>query len=83
MDQFHEGEYVYVPCSMWPGAFPSEYLVTVEARDGEYSGFVETKYVRPSKTENNRGHIEGIVRDVKVDGITVQLPGAFLPRLWD
>lgn len=77
MTTFKVGQYVNVPCSIYPGAFPSEYLVILEAQDGEYSGFVQVEYVTPSQTEKAQGSIRGIVRKIEGGRITVQLPGSF------
>jgi hypothetical protein len=71
------GQDVNVSCNIYPGAFPSEYLVILEAQDGEYSGFVQVEHVTPSPTEKNQGSIEGIVREIEGDRITVQLPGQY------
>ena len=77
MTTFKVGQYVNVPCNIYPGAFPSEYLVILEAQDGEYSGFVQVEHVTPSPTDKTQGSIQGIVRAIEDDGITVQLPGQY------
>ena len=77
MTTFKVGQYVNVPCNIYPGAFPSEYLVILEAQDGEYSGFVQVEHVTPSPTDKNQGSIKGVVRVVEGGRITVQLPGSF------
>ena len=77
MTTFKVGQYVNVPCNIYPGAFPSEYLVILEAQDGEYSGFVQVEYVAPSPTDKSQGSIKGIVRAIEGDRITVQFPGQY------
>lgn len=77
MTPFKVGQYVDVPCNIYPGAFPSEYLVILEAQDGEYSGFVQVEYVAPSPTDKSHGSIKGIVRAIECGRITVQLPGQY------
>ena len=77
MTTFKVGQYVNVPCNIYPGAFPSEYLVILEAQDGEYSGFVQVEHVTRSPTDKSQGSIKGIVRAIEGGRITVQLPGSF------
>lgn len=76
MVPFEVGQYVAIPCDVRPGAFPSEFLVTLETLDGVSSGFVGTQYVKRTDDES-RGIIEGIVRKIEDDTITVQLPGSY------
>lgn len=77
MTTFEVGQNVNVPCNIYPGAFPSEYLVILEAQDGEYSGFVQLEYVTPSPSDKSQGLIKGIVRAIEGGRITVQLPGQY------
>ena len=77
MTTFKVGQFVNVPCNIYPGAFPSEYLVILEAQEGEYSGFVQVEHVTSSPTEKSQGSIKGIVRAIEGDRITVQLPGQY------
>ena len=77
MTTFRVGQDVNVSCNIYPGAFPSEYLVILEAQDGASSGFVQTKFITPSPTDKTQGSIQGIVRAIEDDGITVQLPGQY------
>lgn len=77
MTPFKVGQYVNVACNIHPGAFPSEYLVILEAQDGASSGFVQVEHVTPSPTEKNQGSIDGIVREIEGERIIVQLPGQY------
>ena len=77
MTTFKVGQDVNVSCNIYPGAFPSEYLVILEAQDGEYSGFVQVEHVTPSPTDKTQGSIQGIVRAIEDGRITVQLPGQY------
>ncbi len=77
MTTFQVGQYVNVLCDIHPGAFPGEYLVTLETHDGASSGFVRAEYVTLSQTGEAQGSIQGIVRAIEGDTITVQLPGSF------
>lgn len=76
MTPFEVGQYIVIPCGVRPGAFPSEFLVTLETLDGVSSGFVGTEYVKRTDDES-RGFIEGIVRKIEDDTMTVQLPGSY------
>lgn len=72
MATFQVGQYVDIPCDLHKGAFPGEYLVTLDTQDGPSSGFVQARHVNKPK-----GYIRGIVRKIDGDTITVQLPGSF------
>ena len=63
MNQFREGELVKIPCKIQQGAFPEEYLVTIETDDKEISGFVRKQFV--TMTGPSEGYIKAkiIVKD--------------------
>lgn len=77
MAAFQVGQRVDILCDIHPGAFPGEFLVILETQDGPSSGFVRAEHVTPSPTNKAQGSIEGIVRAIEGDTITVQLPGSF------
>ena len=72
--EIRQGERVPVPCKVGPGAFPDEYLITVNTAEGEISGFINTVQV----DENSDGaFIRGVVLGVMEDRISIKLPGSF------
>ena len=75
MGNFQEGDYVHVRCKIYPGAFPTEYLITLDTKNGVSSGFVPVKYV--DVIDKPKACIEGVVRKVDGNTITVQLPGSY------
>ena len=77
MATFQVGQRVSISCDIHPGAFPGEFLVTLETQDGVSSGFVRAEHVTLSSTSKARGSIQGIIRAIEGDAITVQLPGSF------
>ena len=77
MATFQVGQYVNVSCVVHQGAFPDEYLVTLETQEGASSGFVQAQFVTLSSTGEPKGLIQGIIRVIEGDTITVQLPGQY------
>ena len=72
MANFEPGEVVAVPAIVQQGAFPGEYLVTVQTNSGEMSGFVrERDFVTPQKT------IRAVVRSSSPAVLGVQLAGSY------
>ena len=72
---FEVGQDVRVSCSVSPGPFPDERLVTVETVDGPISGFVHSEDLIEKEKES--GFLAG--RVVAWDGeiVTVRLRGSF------
>ena len=68
------GEKILVPISVERGAFPTESLITFEAKDGPVSGFIRADLIR---NRNGRTFIEATVIEASEDAITVRLPGSF------
>jgi hypothetical protein len=72
MAKFEPGEIVAVPSIVQQGAFPGEYLVTIQTSSGEVSGFVrERDFVTPQKT------IRAVVRSSSLAVLGVQLAGSY------
>lgn len=72
--QFNVGDVVEIPCSVGPGAFSGERLITIELDGNPLSGFVQANYVRES---GDRGIILGRIKDVTDQTVTIQLPGSY------
>lgn len=72
--------YVHVRCTIRDGAFSTEYLVIIQAKEQSHVGFVPREYV--DKVDDRDDHsavIEGRVVDSGDDEtVTVQFPGAFV-----
>jgi hypothetical protein len=74
MSEVVRGERILIPISVDRGAFPTESLITVDAKNGPVSGFIRADQIH---TRNGNSFIEGVVLNVAEDAITVQLPGSF------
>lgn len=68
------GTQVRIPCSLGGGAFPDEYLITIDTADGPLSGFVDSDDVTK---DADAAYVLGIVCGAEGDRIVVSLPGAF------
>ena len=74
MAQIEPGQEIGVVCTLAPGPFPDEFLVTVETISGPMAGFVSGNYVI-----NREGHhfVRAVVKNVEVDRIDVWIAGSF------
>lgn len=68
------GTQVRIPCSLGGGAFPDEYLVTIDTADGPLSGFVDSDVI---KDAGDRAYVLGTVCGAEGDRVVVSLPGSF------
>jgi len=73
MPKFEPGESVAVPAIVQDGAFPGEYLITIQTNSGEVSGFVRDRdFVTPQKT------IRAVVRpESNPSVLALQLAGSY------
>ncbi len=76
MPEFKVGQTVKVFCDVHPGAFPTEFLVTLDAVPEPVSGFVKRDDVTVREGEAT-GFILGTITDVSPDAITVRIQGSF------
>jgi hypothetical protein len=76
MANFKPGDEVLIQCEIGPGAFPQEMLVTFETIDGPTSGFVRKDQISLSD-KNGVGFINGTVKAVTDDVLTVMVRGSF------
>ncbi|GEM_PF-3405365 len=70
---FDVGQSVLIPCSVQPGAFPDESLVTIEFASETLSGFVQNRYLQGQA-------VRGTVLDTGPEWITVRVPGSFFTQ---
>ncbi len=75
MSRLEAGLKVGIPCDVKPGAFPDEYLVTIESLSGPVSGFVGRASVFGVKDDS--GYLKGRVHEVTADTVTVWIRGSF------
>lgn len=71
MADFEPGERVAVQCDVQPGAFPGEFLVTVDTLAGPISGFVREGDLVEHKS------LRGKVMKVSAGALAVWLYGSF------
>lgn len=75
MNHYEPGTVIEIPCSIAPGAFPTEYFVAIPL-DGEViNGFVPTHYI--SENGGSSAYIPGTVERVAGSTITVRVPGSY------
>lgn len=72
---FEIGQTVKVPCSVSPGPFSDERLVTVQTIEGTISGFVRSDDLIQTDEEN--GYLIGVVTALDPDAIKIKLRGSF------
>ena len=73
MMEFTPGQAVKIPCSVEPGAFPGERLVTIESDGDRFSGFVRAEFIQG-------GFVLGTIISVEANGIQVKIPGSFFTK---
>lgn len=71
------GASMWLPCEVKPGPFSDERMVLVNGEDGEWFGFVNTRWLKKKRSE---GEDEVLARVVAVDGPTfrARIPGEAL-----
>ena len=70
---FAVGQTVRIPCSVEPGAFPGEQLITIQVGDERVSGFVRSEYTRDK-------YVLGTIVGMGDDTVTVHIPGSFFTK---
>ena len=70
---FAVGQPVRIPCSVEPGAFPGEHLITIHVGGERVSGFVRSEYTRDK-------YVLGTIVGVESDSVTVHIPGSFFTK---
>lgn len=75
MDKFSVNDIVEIPCDVQPGAFASEYFVTIKSDETAFSGFVSKDHVKIVR--GHEGQIQGKVVEATERHITIQMPGSF------
>lgn len=81
MMNFAPGTLIEIPCSIAPGAFPTEYFVAIELDGETINGFVPTHYISEnggiSENSGASAYIPGTVERVSGSTITVRVPGSY------
>ena len=72
MNTFEPGDSVAVPVALQPGAFPGEYLVTIDTRSGAISGFVRDQDIAESDKS-----IQAVVVEANSLSVSVRLSGSY------
>ena len=75
MIELAEGRIIIIQCSIHPGAFSNERLITIKTDDSELSGFINLKHL--NVISETTGTITGKVISVNPDSVTIQLPASF------
>ena len=66
------GQHVWIQCTVQPGPFSEERLVSVETVDGPVTGFVRTEELR-----SDEHFVRGVVRNVAAEYVEVWIRGSF------
>jgi hypothetical protein len=74
MAQFRRGQRVNIPRKVQKGAFPDEFLVTIETDKGIVSGFLKNAFV---SEYHGRHYVQGVVVEAGPDQVQVRVPGSF------
>ena len=69
------GQFVKIPCGIQPGPFSNERLITIEADNQTFSGFVNIEHL--TETSPTQGFVTAKVIDRKLQSVTVQIPASF------
>ena len=70
-----EGNKITVKCSIQPGAFSNERLITIKTDNSDLSGFIDIKHLKIHS--DTSGSITGKIISVNPDSVTIQLPASF------
>lgn len=73
--KFNPGEEVKIPCTIQPGAFPNERLITIKTDDTELTGFVNVEHLIESS--QTHGFIIGKIVSQSERSLTIQMPASF------
>jgi hypothetical protein len=68
------GQQIRIPCTVQPGPFSEERLITFDSTDGPVSGFVRSDEV---EEKSGQPAIRGIVRAIEKDHLEVWIRGSF------
>ena len=69
------GQQVWIRCKVQPGPFSDEPLITIEAADGPFSGFIQIQEL--SQSPDGQPRVRGIVRGIQDDMIEAWIRGSF------
>ncbi len=75
MMSFAPGTLIEIPCSIAPGAFPTEYFVAIQLDGETINGFVPTHYI--SEDCGASPYITGAVERVSEPMLTIRMPGSY------
>lgn len=67
------GQQVWIRCTVQPGPFSEEPLVSIETVGGPVTGFVRTEELKSDDHE----FVRGVVRDIADDHVEVWIKGSF------
>ena len=73
--RFSPGEEVNIPCTIQPGAFPNERLITIKTDDAELTGFVNVE--RLIQSGLTHGFIVGRIVYQDKHSMMIQMPASF------
>jgi hypothetical protein len=66
------GQPVWILCSVQPGPFSDEPLITIDSIDGPVTGFVNSEELSP-----DQARVRGVVRGIESDRVEVWIRGSF------
>lgn len=68
------GQEVWIRCTVQPGPFSDERLVTIESVQGPVSGFISNDELKEARGEHR---VRGIVRSIGQTSVEVWIRGSF------
>lgn len=68
------GQQVWILCSVQPGPFSDEPLITIDSIDGPVTGFVSSEEL---SSDQDQDRVRGIVRGIESDHVEVWIRGSF------
>jgi hypothetical protein len=69
------GQQVWIRCTVQPGPFSDEPLVTIESIDGPVSGFIDSDELREGPSGESR--VRGVIRGIEKSFVEVWIRGSF------
>ena len=74
MPKLKKGDTVFVACTVKPGPFSQERLITFQTSEGAVSGFVQSELL---KEVAGKWYVPAFVEDIRGDAVKVRVAGSY------